>query len=170
MGELGERAVFEPSTTTVEVPALEEMQVSKALKRHRRRRKPGRIYHTGSNFRLCFGDMVVPTQPAMIVQFRELAHRCRDGEIIPALGGATQAETTLSQIFWLIEEQLYGRSQMLSGEVCNQFYVRDDSGHLRIVLVLWIGVVWNVYAEIIDTYLWGSGRRIFFRAPPSPQG
>lgn len=78
--------------------------------------------------------------------YRGLGYGDESGEEI----GGEKYETTLAELFSLIEKQPNGESGTLitDGYDNNIFYVRDVNGVLRVVKVLWLtdGGGWSVYA------------------------
>jgi len=88
-----------------------------------------------------------------------------DGPIIAELGGETKAETTLSDIFYLMEKQ--GNDEngiLLNNGFTNIFYVKDQSIVLRAVNVSWRGGGWSVLAYSVENpRMWNACRRVFSR-------
>ncbi|MBI4136099.1 MAG: hypothetical protein HY481_00900 [Candidatus Vogelbacteria bacterium] len=89
-----------------------------------------------------------------------------DGPIIAELGGAEKAETTLSELFFLMKKQGNGEDDiLLSNGWANIFYVRDFNDLLlRAVIVFWNDVGWFVYANSVENpFGWHDGYRVFSR-------
>ena len=88
-----------------------------------------------------------------------------DAPIIVALGGEDKAETTLSELFFLLKKQKSGKSGvLLTNGYSNIFYVRDQSDRLRAVYVCWDDNGWSVDAFSpgpLDH--WCGGCRVFSR-------
>jgi len=88
-----------------------------------------------------------------------------DGPIINELGGEAKAETTLTEMFSLMEKQKNGKGGVLLNNSCaNIFYIRDQNGLLRAVYVLWRGDGWLICARSVESpNMWLDGRRVFSR-------
>jgi hypothetical protein len=88
-----------------------------------------------------------------------------DGPIINELGGEAKAETTLSEMFSLMEKQKNGESGvLLNNGYANIFYIRDQNGVLRAVGVDWDDGGWYVGAySVEDPGGWRVGRQVFSR-------
>lgn len=87
-------------------------------------------------------------------------HKVRDSfladhSIIDELGGEAKAETTLTEMFFLMEKQNNSKKGTLfPGNHGSIFYVRDIKGVLRIICVSLVGKnSWNIYTNSIDKYL-----------------
>ena len=91
----------------------------------------------------------------------------KEGEqsIIPELGGKAKAETTLSEMFSLMEKQKNGEDGvLLNNGYANIFYIRDQNGVLRAVGVYWVVGGWRVFAHSVeDPYGCSDGLRMFSR-------
>ena len=89
----------------------------------------------------------------------------KEGEqsIIPELGGKAKAETTLSEMFSLMEKQKNGEDGvLLNNGYANIFYIRDQNGVLRAVSVRWYNDGWYVYANSVgDPDRWRGGFQVF---------
>jgi hypothetical protein len=85
--------------------------------------------------------------------------------IIPELGGEAKAETTLSEMFSLMEKQKNGEDGvLLNNGYANIFYIRDGALVLRTVVVSWHGEGWSVCADSFEgAYGWGDGDQVFSR-------
>ena len=90
-----------------------------------------------------------------------------DGSIIAELGGEAKAETTLSEMFSLMEKQPNGEDgDLFTNSYANIFYIKDSSGVLRAVGVGWHDDGWSVYAsEVSGPHGWRGGHRVFSRNP-----
>jgi hypothetical protein len=84
--------------------------------------------------------------------------------IIAELGGETKAETTLSEMFYLMEKQKNGgRGILLTNGYANVFIIRDQNGVLRIVDVVW-RLGWIIDATSVDVPRgYGLGYQVFSR-------
>jgi hypothetical protein len=88
-----------------------------------------------------------------------------DGPIIAELGGEEKSETTLSEMFSLMEKQGKGEDGvLLNNGYANIFYIRDLAGVLRAVGVRWGGGGWGVGADSVGgPDRWDGGYRVFSR-------
>lgn len=96
------------------------------------------------------------------LRFARLTKDSLDKPILAELGDT--AETTLSDIFALMEKQSKGENGvLLTNGWANIFYVRDAKV-LRAVHVRWDVVGWRVYAPSVGRPLrWLAGYRLFSR-------
>ncbi len=96
--------------------------------------------------------------------YAKLRKASLDGPIITELGGEAKAETTLFEVFSLMEKQKNGEGGiLLNNGYANIFYVWD--GHdICTVCVRWYGDGWDVGA-FSDEYLlgWDGGDLVFSR-------
>ena len=102
------------------------------------------------------------------LHYKELSFYSIDGPIIEELGGKEMVETTLAEIFSLIEKQPNGEpGSLLTNGNANIFYVKDVDGVLRVVLVSWHRGGWSFHANpVMDRYGWGCKSRVFARKLP----
>jgi len=154
--------VFLPNSLTV--PVMEGFQTGDRFKRDVSDGALVKMWGVGDNFKQWFGDMKVPAHPGSTLTFHTLARNTKDSEILAALGGEESAETSLSEIWWLMTQQ--GRGQpgtLLTDGKANIFYVWDTNKVLRAVFVIYDDNGWGVDAVGIGRDDWGSGRRVFSR-------
>lgn len=99
------------------------------------------------------------------LRYHELRESSMDGPIIAELGGEAKAETTLMEMFSLMEKQKHGEDGcLLNNGYANIFYVRDQTGVLRAVRVYWHGGGWDVGAcSVKDPGGWRVGGQVFSR-------
>jgi hypothetical protein len=99
------------------------------------------------------------------LRYHKLRTSSVDGPIITELGGKAKAETTLSEMFSLMERQKGGEAGvLLTNGYANIFYAKDTSGTLRAVGVGWYGDGWYVYARSVEYPRdWSDGFRVFSR-------
>jgi len=98
------------------------------------------------------------------LHFTNLKKYSYDRDIIAELGGEAKAETTLSEMFSLMEKQGKGEDGvLLANGYSNIFFIRDFAGVLRVVYVCWGRGVWNVHAYAPDDDGWSDGHRVFSR-------
>jgi hypothetical protein len=88
-----------------------------------------------------------------------------DGPIIEELGGEAKAETTLSEMFSLMEKQKLGEDGvLLNNGYANIFYIKDQNGVLRAVSVYWHDDGWYVDATSFeDPDGWSDGIQVVSR-------
>lgn len=105
-----------------------------------------------------------------ILQTTLCVHKLRlisslDTPIIAELGGEAKAETTLQDVFSLMQMQWYGQGGiLLTNGYVNIFYVRDVNGALRTVRVRWYDDGWRVDAhDVLDPTERFYGRQVFSR-------
>lgn len=97
-------------------------------------------------------------------RFHTLTKNSVDGPIIAALGGETNAETTLVEIAGCMKQQANGeQGLLLTNGDANIFYVRDSALVLRAVRVDWGQGGWGVDASSVsDKHEWHPhGYRVF---------
>jgi len=124
-----------------------------------------KISYLGSNFREWFLDKVEEPIEETELRYSRLKERSVDEPIIAELGGEAKAETSLTEIFSLIEMQKNGEGgALLNDGYANIFYARDINGVLRAVGVCWFGGGWYVGALLVeDPGRWIVGYRVFSR-------
>ncbi len=90
-----------------------------------------------------------------------------DDLIIKELGGEEKVETTLFEMFSLMEKQgSCERDNLLTNGCWHIFYVKDQSDALRAVSVRWCDNGWYVDAGPAPiSYGWRGGYRVFSRQP-----
>lgn len=91
--------------------------------------------------------------------------------IINELGGEKKAETTLTELFYLIERQKNGQLCMLNANgKANRFFIRDCNKILRDIDMAWSSVYvrWCLRAQPIeDKDTRSAGDKVFFRLSTS---
>ncbi len=99
------------------------------------------------------------------LRYHKLRKSSVDGPIITELGGEVKVETTLSEMFSLMEKQKHGEDGvLLNNGYANIFYIRDQNGVLRAVCVDWVGDGWYVRAGSVERPGgWSGGNRVFSR-------
>ncbi len=123
-----------------------------------------KIVSHGSNFTAWFTGKVEEDVPEGILVPFTLTKSAYDNEIITDLGGEEKAETTLTEIWRLMERQVNGgEGVLLTNGYANVFYVRDREGVLRAVNVSWLDVGWGADAYALGAFRWGGGYQVFSR-------
>jgi hypothetical protein len=99
------------------------------------------------------------------LRYAKLRKSSVDVQIIKELGGEEKSEATLTEVFFLMEKQANGeKGVLLTNGYANIFYVKDSSGVLRAVRVLWDDDGWHVTAfEVSRPDSWDAGRQVFSR-------
>lgn len=99
------------------------------------------------------------------LRYHKLRKSSVDGLIITELGGEEKSETTLTEMFSLMEKQKNGEDGvLLNNGYTNIFYIRDQTGVLRVVLVRWFVGGWLVFALSVGSpRRWYGGDRVFSR-------
>lgn len=122
-----------------------------------------RIAWLGSNFKERFFEKIEePTEESQLC-YHKLLEQSLDLPIIASLGGEDKAETTLAQVFSLMEKQGGGEAGvLLINGSANIFYVRDVNGVLRAVYVDLHGDGWRVYARSVESpHRWYVDDQVF---------
>jgi hypothetical protein len=127
-----------------------------------------KISYLGDNFKAWFLNGAGKTEDPITEQtlrYHKLRQSSVDGSIIAELGGEEKSETTLAEMFSLMEKQGKGEDGvLLNNGWWNIFYIRDQSAVLRAVCVRWDDGGWRVVAgSVEDPYRWSVGRRVFSR-------
>jgi hypothetical protein len=132
-----------------------------------------KISYLGDNFTGWFLDdngKVENPIAATTLCYGKLRKASLDAPIIIELGGEIKAETALTEMFSLMEEQRDGEAGvLLNNGYANIFYIRDKKRVLRAVRVRWRGwldVGWYVHARSVGyPHGWSAGGQLFSRNP-----
>lgn len=102
-----------------------------------------------------------------VLRYAKLRKSSLDSPIIKELGGEEKAETSLTEIFSLMEKQSKGEEGvLLTNGWANIFYVKGRAGMLRTVDVFWCDDGWGVDAdEVSDPFSWSDDDQVFSRNP-----
>lgn len=124
-----------------------------------------KISHLGDNFCKRFLGKTEDPINELTLRYNQLSKSSLDGPIIAGLGGEEKAETTLSEMFSLMEKQGNGgKGVLLTNGYANIFYIRDIDGVLCVVYVRWFVGGWYMYAISIGLPdRWSEGSRVFSR-------
>ena len=96
-------------------------------------KKSGRRIYAGSNFEEWFFDKTVEPIGETHLRYGKLLRAEVDRPIIAELGGEVKAETSLAEIFGLMEMQKKGeKGSLLINGYANIFYVRDKIGRAHV--------------------------------------
>lgn len=127
-----------------------------------------KIFYLGDNFTGWFlngeGKIEEPVGE-ITLRCHTLTKGSVDGPIITELGGEEKAETSLQEVFALMQKQPKGEdSSLLTNGYANIFYVHDTNGVLRAVFVYWLGGDWRVDARSVENpSRWLEGHQVFSR-------
>lgn len=155
--------------STVVVPTTTSNLVAKEkFVRDTGRRAKVKISYLGVNFTEWFLSGNGKTEDPIseqTIRYHKLRKPSVDGPIIAELGGEEKSETTLFEMFALMEKQGKGEDGvLLNNGYANIFYIRDRAGVLRGVHVGWDGDGWDVDADSVEgPYRWGGGGQVFSR-------
>ena len=161
-------ALLEP-IGTIAIPATTTKFVAKnKFVRDTSRQAKVKISHQGYNFTSWFLNGDGKTEDPISEQALRYAKLCKastDGPIIAELGGEEKSETTLSEMFALMEKQGNGEDGvLLTNGYWNIFYIKDANNVLRLVSVRWGGGGWRVYADSVENPNgWVAGNQVFSR-------
>ncbi len=151
------------SATTVKFIATEKFVVNTT---NSARVKISGIGDNFTNWFLADNGKIEELTNEQVLCYANLLKSSVDGPIITELHGEEKAETSLSEMYSLMEKQGNGQNGVLltSDHVVNIFYIRDARGVLRAVFVRWIVGGWRVVAfEVSDPHGWDDGSRVFSR-------
>jgi hypothetical protein len=174
-GQVAQAPAVKPRTnllelvSTVIVPATSGQFVAKEkFVINTKRNAPVKISYLGDNFKAWFLNGDGKTEDPISEQtlrYHKLRQSSVDGPIITELGGEAKAETTLSEMFSLMEKQKHGEDGvLLNNGWANIFYIKDNAGVLRAVGVVWCGGGWRVVADSVEyPSRWDDGGRVFSR-------
>jgi len=126
---------------------------------------PVKISYLSENFEKWFlGKNEVPVAEA-VLRYHKLLKNSVDAPIISELGGESEVERSLSQMFSLMERQTSGENILLTNGYANIFYIKDITGVLRAVFCGWDGVGWIVDASsVAGPGGWNADDRVFSRS------
>jgi len=122
-----------------------------------------KIFYLNENFQAWFTGKIETPAVKTTLRYAELVEESLDAPILAELGD--KAETTLDQVYALMERQPNGEEGiLLTNGWANVFYIRDVNGALRAVSVFWHGDGWDVDAYSVGhPFGWRAGRRVFSR-------
>ena len=131
---------------------------------------PVKIFCLGNNFKEWFLGKTEAPFGGSTLRYGKPFRSLVDDPIIAELGGNEKAETTLIELFLLMQAQPNGKSGPLLTDNCaNIFYIKDVSGVLRSVCVSWDVDGWYVFASAVtNQYEWNDDDQVFSRDSRSP--
>lgn len=159
-------------TITVAATTKRFVARDKFVLNYGRAAKPGvRIAYIGDNFKEWFFEKTEEPILEATLDYATLTRSALDREIRDEIG-AEREETTLAEIYALMERQANGKEGvLLTNGWANIFYVCDASGTLRAMFVDWDSARagWFVSASDV-TYPggWSGGSRVFSRNSSVP--
>jgi hypothetical protein len=126
-----------------------------------------KIGYLSGNFSLWFLGKTEEPVDGQTLNYAKLRKQSVDGPILSELGGEEKAETTLAEMFSLMKKQGKGEAGvLLMNGYANIYYIRDESGVLRAVIVYWYCDGWRVYALSVEhPDVWDAGDQVFSRKP-----
>ncbi len=151
---------------TVEIPATTEKFVTKdKFVVNTGRKAKVKISYIGDNFRDKFIKKVEETIGKTTLRYAKLTQNSLDKPILDELDGQDKAETTLAEMFSLMEKQGNGEiGILLTNGYANIFYIRDAEGVLWAVHCRWRDGGWDVLARSVGSPNgWDAGRQLFSR-------
>jgi len=109
------------------------------------------------SFKNLFDGIMVGGHKSSTLAYHTLNRNAWDSEILLALGGEKNAETSVEDFLSLVERQLAGENVFLADGEKNIFYIRrDPSSALCAVYVGWYDDQWDVDADELDDGYWRS--------------
>lgn len=157
---------------TVEIPATTEMFVARdKFVRNTDKKTRVKISYLGDNFAKQFLSKIEKSLVGGMLRYGTLRKSSVDSPIIAELGGEQKSETTLAEMFALMERQGNGqRGPLLTNSYANIFYIRDINGVLWAVDCDWDGDGWRVRADSVGVPdSWYDGSQVFSRNPSETQ-
>ena len=151
---------------TITVPATTQKFIARdRLGVNTGRKARVKISYLEDNFLSWFGGKIEDPIAETSLCCNKLRRPSVDGPILAELSGGAMAETTLTEMFSLMERQGSGeKGILLASGYANIFYVRDVFGALRAVGCRWDGGGWFVFADSVEyPSRWHGGRRVFSR-------
>ena len=127
-----------------------------------------KISYLGDNLKACFLSGKGKTEDPISEQtlrYGKLRKASVDMPIVNELGGEAKAETTFSEIYDLMVKQPKGeKGALLNNGWANIFYVRDQNGVLRAVVMYWRDDGWHLHAYPFECPgRWCGGGQVFSR-------
>jgi hypothetical protein len=127
------------------------------------------VFFFGADFEYCFLGKVEKKISQVTLVCNQLRKATTDTQIIAELGGRRKSETTLTELYALMERQPNGEDGiMLTNGKGNIFYIRDKYRILRAVIAYCSSfcedVRWMVAASSITNPIeWCKGDNVFSR-------
>jgi hypothetical protein len=124
-----------------------------------------KISYLGDNFKENFLGKTEEAIAEMILRYYRLKKWSRNIPIINGLGGEDKIETTLAEMFGLMEMQPNGEAgKLLTNGYANIFFIRDANLVLWVVDCYWCDGGWLVRADAVGhQYEWSDDSQVFSR-------
>lgn len=149
---------------TVVIPAtIKKFVVKDHFKVDVSRRAKVKISCLGDYFKSWFMEKREEPHVGSTVYGRRINKSSVDDPLISELGGQEKAETSMFEIYAMMECQPNGEAgDLLNNGCANIFYVRDVNSALRVVAVDWDGNGWYVDALLVEFPVeWDEGGLVF---------
>jgi hypothetical protein len=161
-------SIFELVSTVVVSATTSKFVAKDKFVVNTKRNAPVKISAVWDNFTSWFLSGEGKTEDPISEQtlrYHKLRKSSVDGPIITELGGEEKSETTLTEMFSLMEKQKNGEGGvLLNNGYANIFYIRDQNRVLRAVYVRWFGDGRHVDAgSVEDPDRWDAGSQVFSR-------
>lgn len=148
-GAIASTAIFsEPSNITIISATTKSLIARDTFKIDENQRNAVKIIHIGDNFYKWFLDKVEQPFSGSTIYGQNLNRRSVDLQILSELGGLEKVETTLTEIYVMMERQGTVEVDLLDSKNASIFYVRDSTGVIRVVRLRWDYEHWQGW--IID--------------------
>ena len=109
------------------------------------------IAYFAGHFSQWFDGKVEGPVAASTLRYYELQRDAGDTSILDSLGGEAAVETTMTEVYALMDRQRSGQGGILAiNGFGNIFYVRDQANALRVVYVHWCDDAWGVEASLMQ--------------------
>jgi len=154
--------------STMVIPAMTEKFVAREkFVRDTSKKARVKISYLGDNFSIWFLGKIEESFGGSTLWCGKLRKASVDAPILSELGGEAKAETSLTEMFALMEKQANGEDGiLLTNGYANIFYIRDINDVLRAVGCSWNDDGWFVDARFVEyPSEWGAGRQVFSRNP-----
>lgn len=127
-----------------------------------------KISYLGKNFPLWFLDKVENNIPPSTITYSKLIRNANDIEILADIGSEKNAELFLAEMLYLMSLQPKGENGVLLNDGgVNFFYIKDASGVLRTIRLLWQEGGWGIHAirplDPQNLPVWNTGSQVFYR-------
>lgn len=177
--------LFEDSErmATILLPAMDgKFVVREHFVENKMKDAPVRIARLGGEFTRHFLDKVEEPIGQTVLSYSALLTPAIDADVVATLGGKSQVQAFLRQLFYLLREQPEGHkdrtgqndtlqvSNALKGAAGNIIYALDANGELRHVAATWTSDGWVIgsldFATVSTKWnKWEFGNQFFFPRP-----
>lgn len=129
---------------------------------------PIKISYLGKNFPVWFGEKVENDLPPSTLTYSKLMQDSNDTEILGAISNKENEDVFLCEMFYLMSKQPNGEEGILLNDGgVNFFYIKDVSGVLRTIRLLWQDGGWGIHAirplDPQNLPVWNEGSQVFYR-------